>query len=414
MSAIATSLTLFATFLLVHCSPTPLRRSEAETLVSRSFPVAPHTLPLKTVQRGSQSSKLRRQSEILIDPGYESHFLIEVSLGGQSVGLLVDTGSSDTWAVTTGFDCDPQFDCAFGDAITVNKAFELYTDAEFLINYVDGSYASGPLANTSVDIAGITVEEQTIGLATKVGIVGDGAMTGLIGLAYPCLTSAVEGGQPVIYSSIINTIFYEELTEPLFSMAISRDASETGYGGFLTIGGIPDTEDPRINAVGDFGSAPVELNPEIPSCGDYFTHYTIVPDGVAWADGAGNFADEDATPAYYVVDSGATLSRFPPAIAKAVNALFDPPATLNSQGLYVVSCDATLPQLSLFVGGVELPINPLDLVWFSGTTCVSGVQSIRGDTVVGVIGDSLMRSMLVVFDWGEKMVHFASRPVYDS
>ncbi|KIW35422.1 uncharacterized protein PV07_02119 [Cladophialophora immunda] len=414
MSPLTTSLTLFATFLLVYCSPTPLHSSKVGTLAPRSFPVVPHTLPLKTVQRGSHGPKHRRQSEILVDPGYESHFLTEVELGGQSVGLLVDTGSSDTWAVTAGFDCDPDFDCAFGDTITVNDEFDLIPDAEFLISYVDKSYASGPLANTSVGIADLTVAEQTIGLATKLGVVGDGVMTGLLGLAYPCLTSALEDGQPVIYSSIINTIFTQGLTEPLFSMAICRDASETGFGGYLTIGGIPDLSDPTINAVADFGSALLELNPEVSGCGDRFTHYTIIPDGLAWADASGDFGDQDATPSLYIVDSGTTLSRFPPAIAQAINALFDPPATLNSQGLYVVSCDATLPQLSLFVGGVELPVNPIDLVWFSGEICVSGVQSIQGDSLVGIIGDSLMRSLLVVFDWGEKMVHFASRPVYDS
>ncbi|OAP59491.1 hypothetical protein AYL99_06789 [Fonsecaea erecta] len=411
MNSSATRLTLFTTlFLLVCYFPTAPHGSGVEASEYRSFPVAPHTLPMKTVQRGSPRSKHRRQSEVLFDPGYESHFLIEVSLGSQSVGLLVDTGSSDTWAVKAGFDCDPGFRCDFGDAITVDKAFELLPDAEFVINYLDTSYASGPLANTSVEIAGLTVPEQTIGLADELGFVGDGVMTGLIGLAYPCLTSALKSGQRAIYSSIINTIFYEGLTEPLFSMAISRDASETGFGGYLTIGGVPVRSDPRINALGEYGSAPLKLNPEVLGCGNYLTHYTIIPDGFAWSDTSGDSGGRNVTPALYIVDSGSTLSRFPPAIAKAVNALFDPPAQLNAQGLYVVPCDATLPRLSLFVDGVELPINPIDLIWFSGSKCLSGVQSIQGTSRVGIIGDSLMRSLLVVFDWGEKMVHFASRP----
>lgn len=239
-------------------------------------------------------------------------------------------------------------------------------------------------------------------------------MSGFIGMAYPSITSAYDGSTPVTYSSILNTMFTEGLVDPLFSMAISRDASQSGFGGYLTIGGIPDISDPYINAASIFGSAAIELNPEDELTGQ-FSNYAINVDAVSWSSSSGADTATNSTSFLYIVDSGTTLSHFPNDIAAAVNALFQPPATLGSNGLYSVSCSAIAPLISVTVGGVILPINPVDLKWSGGTDgCASGVQGLLPSYPIGILGDSAMRSLLAVFDWGEKMVHLASRLDYES
>jgi hypothetical protein len=82
---------------------------------------------------------------------------------------VVDTGSSNTWSISSGYTCLAGDSCHLGDPIQVDDNFELIQESTFYTSYVDGSSGTGALFNTSVQIAGITVPEQTIGLVKSVG-----------------------------------------------------------------------------------------------------------------------------------------------------------------------------------------------------------------------------------------------------
>ena len=209
-------------------------------------------------------------------------------------------------------------------------------------------------------------------------------------------------------------MFSEQLTDPLFALALSRDETQAGFGGYLTLGGIPDISDPYINASSTFGSASFETSPE--DCGsNQLARYLITADGISWSSSSGSEQAQSSVPFQYEVDSGTTLSQFPDSIATAANALFQPPATQNSNGLYVVSCDAIPPQLSVEIGGVILPVNPTDLIWNpENGACLSGIQAMNPSLSFGILGASVMQSLLTVFDWGEEQIHVASRPQYKS
>lgn len=109
----------------------------------------------------------------LIDPDYERDFLVQVSLGGQTVDLEVDTGSSNTWAVSEGYTCKSGYACDYGTAIEIDDAFEIIEGESFTTDYVDGSGGTGILVNTSVTVDGITVPAQTIGLVNSVSLLYD-------------------------------------------------------------------------------------------------------------------------------------------------------------------------------------------------------------------------------------------------
>lgn len=237
-------------------------------------------------------------------------------------------------------------------------------------------------------------------------------MSGLIGMAYSSITTAEQGTTQIHYSSIMDTIFTDGLADPYFSIAISRDASGSGLGGYLGIGGVPDVSDPQINVTSDYGSAPMDLNPGFQL--DQLSNYVISVDAVSWVDPSRSTVVVENTPFPYLVDSGTTLSSVPDSDAEAINGLFQPPATLDSNGYYTVPCDAIPPQISITVGGVVLPINPVDLILSGEGSCLSGVQPLTSGQQYGYVGDTFLRSLLAVFDWGEQQVHLASRPLYES
>ena len=114
-----------------------------------------------------------------------------------------------------------------------------------------------------------------------------------------------------------------------------------------------------------------------------------------------------------IVDSGTTLIYLPDSVAVIVNSLFGPPATFDAgTGLYVVNCGAVAPKFGVHIGGQLFYINPLDVVLETGLVgiCFSTVQ--KADRGLAVLGDVLLKNVLVVFDAGAGEMKFAAREEY--
>lgn len=94
-----------------------------------------------------------------------------------------------------------------------------------------------------VTVAGITVKHQEVALVDYAYWEGDGVSSGLMGLAYPLLTSAFKGTNPtqdslanqVEYNPVFTSMWEEGLVKPVFSLACERN-SDSGY---LALGGLP-------------------------------------------------------------------------------------------------------------------------------------------------------------------------------
>lgn len=166
-----TALSLILRF--VHSSPVPNESLDRINPKTRGLPLAPHVLPLKGVPSRRRRGRSQPRTVPLIDPDYERDFLVQVSLGGQTVDLEVDTGSSNTWAVSEGYTCKSGYACDYGTAIEIDDAFEIIEGESFTTDYVDGSGGTGILVNTSVTVDGITVPAQTIGLVNSVSLLYD-------------------------------------------------------------------------------------------------------------------------------------------------------------------------------------------------------------------------------------------------
>ena len=215
-------------------------------------------------------------------------------------------------------------------------------------------------------------------------------------------------GAAIQYSSIVNSIFADGLSNTEFSLAISRDESQAGKAGYLTFGGVPDLSDPEVNVTSYYAAAPWEINNAYNSTG--FSVYTISTDSISYSNSTSNQIDENSY--QMLVDSGTTLIVFPEATATAVNSLWNPPATLTN-GTWYIDCNAVAPTVSVTIGRMSFLINPVDLV-YGGVAGSSGTCS---SSIVGgnpTLGEFFLRNVLAVFDWGNEQMLFAQRPYYSS
>jgi hypothetical protein len=97
-------------------------------------------------------------------------YLTTIKIDGSPVTVVVDTGSSDTWAIEKDYQCytwvdtqAPQSSCNFSAGVQTdfkpgNKLDSLALD----IRYGDRTWAKGSFGFAQVDIAGITVPKQQV------------------------------------------------------------------------------------------------------------------------------------------------------------------------------------------------------------------------------------------------------------
>lgn len=176
------------------------------------------------------------------------------------------------------------------------------------------------MGNESVTLAGITVPQQEIAIVNLAAWNGDGFTDGLVGLAYPGITSSFSGmvhltqpispipnphktrkirkikriyrinqctgdnptadnlTDPITYTPIFTSMYQQQLIAPLFSIAISRGSAE-GPSGYLALGGLPPVEFTEV-----YGSSPIQiLSVEgVADLPQFLTYYAITPDGVVY------------------------------------------------------------------------------------------------------------------------------------
>ncbi|KAJ5804958.1 hypothetical protein N7474_010845 [Penicillium riverlandense] len=363
------------------------------------------------------------KSSPLISLEVGEEFATEIDIAGQKFQVIVDTGSSDTWVVESGFECVsvsnssdvvPESECGFGPTYTSGSSFKQISGEFFNITYGDGEFLTGVVGTNQVTLAGIEVTQE-MALVNYAGWYGDGITSGLTGLAYPALTSAYSNStkKQIEYNPIFTTMYEEGKILPLFSLAILRDVS--GPSGYLTLGGLPP-----IRFVPDFTSTPILIT-NIEGYPTSFDFYSINIDGLQLK--GKEITAAGGSSIQYIVDSGTTLNYYPTKFANRVNAAFDPPAIYSDDvGAYVVDCNAKAPKHGVTINGKTFYINPLDMILDAGTDsdgntiCISGVDdggaSLTED--VFILGDTFQKNVVTVFDVGAAEMRFAAREYYPS
>ncbi|KAK2069174.1 hypothetical protein P8C59_003778 [Phyllachora maydis] len=356
---------------------------------------------------------------------------------GQQFISFVDTGSSDTWVATSALQCVtmdqaraplPQAACAFGPLYNVSLgSFQNITSAALSISYYpEEEVLHGSVVTAPITVAGITVPRQEAGLVDYAAWTGDGVSSGLLGLGYPSLTSATNraGGAASSrgpYDPWFTSAAKQGLVrDAVFTLALDRvpqgqpnNATNVhAAAGLLAVGGLV----PAAWYVAPFTSVPIE--PTRPDRSGaplswYTTTHTFV---YGPAGGAG--ARTTVGPYQSIVDTGTAANFVPTAAAAAVNAAFSPPARFNaSLGYWTADCDATAPYAAFVIGGVEMPMDPRDMI-FRGLNGLPGYENLcfsvfadGGDANEDamIIGEVWQLSYVVAYDQGRSMMHFAKR-----
>lgn len=150
-----------------------------------------HTYSTFTTSLKRQSVPLigRRSSETrnIID-NLRVKYVVPITVGGQTLNAEIDTGSSDTWFVQTGYQCYHTFEnssqtvittlnstaCNFGPTFTLGTDFVPDDDIHQFTCYGSGAGTRrcvfGPLGYTNITINGFTAPHQLIGAVNQVSV----------------------------------------------------------------------------------------------------------------------------------------------------------------------------------------------------------------------------------------------------
>ncbi|KAJ7065390.1 aspartic peptidase domain-containing protein [Mycena amicta] len=355
----------------------------------------------------------------------DQEYLTEITVGGQTFPVIVDTGSSDTWLVKKGFNCfnltgapESQETCGFGSDgfdTDASSTFKTFPGVSFNISYGDGEFLSGPVGFDTVSAGGLTVSQQEIGVPSLAAWNGDSVNSGLLGLAYSALTSVFNTTDPT-KASRANHIPYDPffltavkqgvVTNPYFSIALDRGSGTNSTDpnlGYLAFGGIAPVKLDKtavtlpVQGYSAKTGVPTSTNPE-------FWYYTVDVDGYVFTGSTKLTTANNNT----ILDTGTTLNYVPSKVAKAYNALFVPKATFDADsGLYFVACNSTkVPDFSVTLGGKRFPVDARDQILPAGTdddgneVCISGTQDGGADSPenVFILGDVFLHNVVSTFN----------------
>ncbi|PSR76813.1 hypothetical protein PHLCEN_2v8194 [Hermanssonia centrifuga] len=422
-----------------------VRSSRAAVSSGIELPVAPFSVPLTDkVPRSSAKKRMLRElragarSNVAVVAGAadDEEYLTDITIGGQDFKVVVDTGSSDTFLAGIGFQCFsladvpvPEADCFFGTAgfdISKSETFVPFPDTNFNISFADAEFLTGSVGFDTITVGGLTVTQQEFGVVTAAAWNGDTISTGLMGLAFPTLTSVFNGTDPDADETaahlLYNPFFFSAVQQkavdaPFFSVALNRGtfAKEAN-----------STLDPNLGFLAFGGIAPVAVTK---------TSTTVPVQGFATSSGASEifFYAVDVEQVTFpgstakttinapsILDTGTTLNLVPTNIAKEFNARFKPPATfVEDEDTYFVDCNAIAPTFSIKIGGQEFAVDGRDQIVPSldennNLVCISGTQDGGPDEEGNffVLGDVFLHNVVATFDISKNDITLTERASY--
>jgi aspergillopepsin I len=351
-----------------------------------------------------------------------------LKVGNENFIVTLDTGSSDTWLVATGFKCVNRYRktpvansrCKFGPTYNKTSTFSRMPNRHFNTSYVDKSFVSGAMGTETVTLGNITVRGQPMGFIDTAAWEGDGSSSGLMGLAYPSITNAYPGDGPggdekgtaLPYPPVFTSMHRQKLIAPMFSLALNRPREGPGV---LALGGLPAAP---IRYGKDFARAPLQhlsVSPRKPpprgedGFEDYM-FYVVTADGFT----VGSQSPAESMKTEVIIDSGSPITFLPKDVVKAIHAKWSPPVARDRlTGQYLFSCkSSTPPKVGVKFNGKTVYFDSEDLkVVASGSLCLSGIQEAKGGkgSAMSILGGSFLKGVVAVFDVGAAEMRFANR-----
>ncbi|EPT05963.1 hypothetical protein FOMPIDRAFT_1026836 [Fomitopsis schrenkii] len=350
---------------------------------------APGTsIPITAVPRYQGTTAEGTNGDVSLSNANEYAYLVDVGVGGQSFQVLLDTGSSDLWVVSsncTAQDCAkvPKFDTSDTANLTVSGA-------GFHLGYLLGS-VNGTIVTDTVTLGSYEISSQVLALANSTSgldLYGTG-YSGILGLTFPAEAS-IPGtcGQ-----TFIDNVFASlDVEDRFFAYKLGRNTTDSSF----TIG---------------------QLDPAYANLTSNFTHIPVSSAGAG--DGQYNFwklplqyitinstrfdlsksSVPGASTSIGILDTGTTLLLGPSAdVARFWQSVGN---VRNTDAGWQVRCNrAAVVGLVLGDGDnqKEFVLDPADVNWEPGTSqdgwCMGGIQAndgvFSGDWL---LGDTFLRNV---------------------
>ncbi|CAG8617081.1 8724_t:CDS:2 [Racocetra fulgida] len=312
-----------------------------------------------------------------------------IIIGGQSFTVNFDTGSSDLWV--------PAIQCKFLECGIHNrfdpKKSPTFVPAphpnRFTIDYgYDSTTISGYIGLDTVTLGGITVTNQTFGLA----IVDDLNLVfeedGILGLAFPQLSSFKA---PCVIKSMKDQ---NMIVHSIVAFHLGRYKLDHSDKNFMNIGGI----DPNAY-VGE-----IVYNNILDNLLGSWGYWAIMMDDI-YVDKA----SMGATNSSAIIDTGTANLWGDPSCVKDIH--YNIPGSYFDGYLWYIPCD-TKTVVSLVFNSVAYEINPIELVVqeiMLGPLCQSAIQENPKSLPrkFWLVGAFFLSNVYSVFDFDNRQIGFA-------
>ncbi|KAF2473979.1 acid protease [Lindgomyces ingoldianus] len=317
-------------------------------------------------------------------------FLSPVNIGGQTLNLDFDSGSSDLWVFSTQLPKNAIGQHAAFDPQKSNT-FKLMQGSQFSISYGDGSGAAGLVGTETVDIGGVSVTNQAVEIATAVSqsFVQDTNTDGLVGLAFSKLNTVNNGQQKTPQKTFFDNVM-PNLDQPVFTADLAADGSGT-----YEFGRIDNTK-----FTGQMAWIPVNA-----SSGFWqFDSAKFAVDGKV---------QNNPTASKAIADTGTSLLLVDQGVAEAYYSKVQGAQNNAQVGGFIYPCSAKLPDMAVAIGADYMAVIPGSQITFAqvdqaNTTCFGGVQG-NGGAGLQIYGDTMFKAQIVAFNGGNQSLGFAPK-----
>ncbi|CAM4878847.1 unnamed protein product [Rotaria socialis] len=324
------------------------------------------------------------------------YFIGTISIGTPPQNFLIDfdTGSSDLWVPSS--QC--QSSCnGFNKYNSAESTTYVANGGNFSIGYGDGSSASGFLSVDVVTINGMAVKNQTFAECTYlVGMTGD-INDGILGLAFPSLTS--DGEKPFFYNMWSQGL----IPQAIFSFYLNPDTNATSGGELIFGGADPSKYTGSITYI----SVSIEGYWEFPMA----------------SVSVGSTSISSST--YAIADTGTTLIVGPTAQVDSLNGAIGATYDSSSQ-LYTVDCHtrslSSFPNITFTIGDTVFILKPLQYLWITGDQSAGYIcysvfspsdSTDSNGNLFWILGDFFLYRYYSVFDIQNNRVGFSTSISYD-
>ncbi|KKY15684.1 putative peptidase a1 [Diplodia seriata] len=299
---------------------------------------------------------------------FDTAYMIPIKVGGTTVYVDLDTGSSDLWVLSS---LQPTTQTS-GHNVYKPASSNLKQGYSWNVTYLDGSTAGGLVYNDTVGLGNMNFPGQAVEAASSASdAFVEAAYDGMLGLAFDPLNTV----KPVQQKTLFNSI-KSQLPSPLFTSFLKH------------------------NAPGSFDFGYIDSSKYTGS----ITYANVDTSNGWWQFNAGGYSIGSgaavSTTFAAVVDTGTTLMVLPGTIVNAYYAKVAGSSYWSDYGAWVYPCSATLPNLNLIVNNVAQTIpgslmtyGPID---YNGN-CYGGLQS--SDNIgIAILGTIFIKSQFVVYD----------------